>query len=66
MLDSDAVAVDWAVYLIGDWSGIIVILVGLSTFGSVVAGFFGSSRVLMAVAREGEYDLRPTSPALSY
>ena len=55
MLDSSAVAFDWAKMIIGDWSGLIALLVALSTFGSVLAGFFGSSRVLMAVAREGLY-----------
>ena len=57
MLDSSAVAFDWASEIVEGWSGAVAILVALSTFGSVLAGFFASSRVLMAVAREGLYVL---------
>ena len=53
MLDSSAVAVDWADRIVGGWSGSVAVIVSFSMFGSALAGLFSSSRVLMAVAREG-------------
>jgi len=54
VLRSDAVAVDWGRYVIGKWAAGFGIVVSLSAFGGSVASSFASSRVLMAVAREGE------------
>ena len=53
VLDSRAVAVDWADRIVGRWSGSVAVIVSFSMFGSALAGLFSSSRVLMAVAREG-------------
>ena len=54
VLTSDAVVLDWAQAIFGQWGVIFSFLVAASALGAAIASTFGITRQLMALAREGE------------
>lgn len=53
VLASSAVAMDWGAIVVGDWARMFSVIVCLSMFGTVVSAAFSRTRVILALAREG-------------